>query len=45
MLRLHRLSLRGKLVIGDHMSETGLQKLAFFVLLLLILFVAIAGGV
>jgi len=30
---------------GAFMSETGLQKLAFFVLVLLILFVSIAGGV
>jgi len=27
------------------MSDTGLQKLAFFLLVLLILFVAVAGGV
>jgi len=27
------------------MSETGLQKLAFFLLVALILFVAVAGGV
>ena len=31
--------------MGSHMSDTGLQKLAFFVLILLILFVAVAGGV
>lgn len=31
--------------MGGQMSDTGLQKLAFFLLILLILFVSIAGGV
>lgn len=31
--------------MGGHMSETGLQKLAFVLLLILILYVSIAGGV
>jgi hypothetical protein len=30
---------------GGHMTATGLQKLAFFLLILLILYVSIAGGV
>lgn len=31
--------------MGGGMSETGLQKLAFVLLLILILYVSIAGGV
>jgi hypothetical protein len=32
-------------ILDTRMTETGLQKLAFFLLLVLILFVAIGGGV